>query len=153
MGGCGAGGEAGLADDLLRLSFILHRVVRRYVGRTVPSLPMPQAELLVTVLLNPGISVNDAAAQMHVAANTVSTLVNQTVAAGLLDRQTDPGDRRAARLVLTEAAEKHLALWRDCACEFVDAGITRLDEGDRTALDRGVPALESLVRELGEATA
>jgi DNA-binding MarR family transcriptional regulator len=85
-----------------------------------------------------------------VAANTISTLVNQSVAAGWLLREVDPHDRRAVRLTLTEAAERHLAAWRDCAMEIVEEGIARLPARERTALSAGLSALEQLVDNLRE---
>lgn len=147
-----ATGETEPATELLRLALSLHRVVRRGVHRVVPALPLAQAELLVTVRDHPGVSVSEAAEHLHVAANTVSTLVNQSVAAGMLRRDTDPSDRRAARLTLTEAAERHLADWRDCAVELVRDGIGRLPQKERAALAAGLVSLEHLIGTIGEVT-
>jgi DNA-binding MarR family transcriptional regulator len=62
-----------------------------------------QVELLHVVADQPGIGVAAAAGRLHLVDNSVSTLVNQLVASGLLSRGTDPEDRRAARLELTDA--------------------------------------------------
>ena len=113
---------------------------------------MAQAELLVTVHLHPGVGVHEAAGHLHVAANTVSTLVNHSVAAGLLRRETDASDRRAARLFLTDTAERHLAEWRDCAVQLVGDGIVRLPKHEQGALRAGLVALDHLISNLGEAT-
>src|SRR4051812_46290319 len=49
-----------------------------------------QVELLRLVEAQPGVGVRDAAAALHLAANTVSTLVGGLVAAGLLERRATP---------------------------------------------------------------
>ena len=60
-----------------------------------------QLELLQLVEAEPGVGVAAAARSLHLAGNSVSTLVNQLVEADLLQRAVDPDDRRAARLHLT----------------------------------------------------
>src|SRR5919199_208812 len=102
-----------LASGLLAVIGPLRRALRREGRRGLPGDPLPasQAELLRLVRLQPGIGVREAAQQLGVAANTVSTLVNQLVAAGLLSRGRDPVDGRAARLELTADARRRGALW------------------------------------------
>ncbi|GAA4336476.1 hypothetical protein GCM10023086_69750 [Streptomyces venetus] len=58
-----------------------------------------EVELLRLVVTRPGIGISDAARDLGLAANSVSTLVNQLPRAGCLVRETDPADRRAARLL------------------------------------------------------
>jgi DNA-binding MarR family transcriptional regulator len=64
--------------------------------------------LLGVVRRQPGMSVSDAATTLRLAVNTVSTLVAQLVDAHMLIRETDPADRRFARLRLTRAATRHI---------------------------------------------
>ena len=53
-----------------------------------------QAELLRLVSHRPGMSVSVAAAELGLVPNTASTLVSKLSCAGLLERTTDPADRR-----------------------------------------------------------
>lgn len=57
-------------------------------------------------------------ADLALAADSVSTLVNQLAGAGYLLRETDPADRRA-RLLPTPAAETRLREWRRHRAELV----------------------------------
>lgn len=96
----------------------------------------------------PGISVAATARSVHMAGNSVSTLVNQLVAEGLLERRVDPDDRRAARLELTEAAKARLASWRRARTAVVACALDRLSEEDIRTLEAAVPALDRLLEAL-----
>jgi DNA-binding MarR family transcriptional regulator len=60
-------------------------------------------------------------------------------------RQTDPDDRRAARLWLTEVATQRLAAWRQARVELVAGSVAGLPVADREALARALPALRALL--------
>ncbi|HEY2205644.1 MAG TPA: MarR family transcriptional regulator [Pseudonocardia sp.] len=128
----------------------LRRVVRRRLRGSLPHPPLrgAQLELLQLVEAEPGTGVAAAARALHLAGNSVSTLVNQLVTAGLLRRTVDPADRRAARLELTDAALSRLAHWRRARGELIGTALNRLPEADRTAVAAALPALRRLVDEL-----
>jgi DNA-binding MarR family transcriptional regulator len=139
--------EDALADELTAAWGGVRRRLRRGTRTIVggPPLTGSQVELLRLVEARPGLGVSDAAAAMHLAANTVSTLVGGLAAAGLLERRADPGDRRAARLFLTPAATRRFRRWRDERHRRLTAAIGALDADDVTALRASVPALERLL--------
>nr|WP_116113481.1 MULTISPECIES: MarR family winged helix-turn-helix transcriptional regulator [Amycolatopsis] len=141
-----------LAENLMTTTAALRRVVRRRVRDTLPHAPLrpAQIELLRVVEKHPGIGVAAAARALHLAGNSVSSLVNQLVDAGLLDRRIDPGDRRAARLELTGPARDRLANWRRTRTEFVTSAIACLPAGDRDALEAALPALDRLIAAIQE---
>ncbi|OKJ81547.1 MarR family transcriptional regulator [Streptomyces sp. CB01883] len=96
------------ADALVRIQ----RLIRRRPRGGLPGsrLRGAEVELLRLVEARPGIGVSAAARRLHLAGNSVSALVNRLLRDGHLLRETDPADRRAARLLLTAAAGKrHLA--------------------------------------------
>ena len=130
----------------------LRRVVRRRVRETLPDarLRATQLELLRVVEKRPGIGVATAARALYLAGNSVSTLVNQLVDAGLLDRRIDPDDRRAARLELTGAARNRLANWRRTRTDFVATAVATLPAEDREAIEAALPALGRLIDALQE---
>ncbi|WP_062645888.1 MarR family winged helix-turn-helix transcriptional regulator [Streptomyces maremycinicus] len=131
-----------LADALVGVQRLLRRRLR--AGLTVPRLRGAEVELLRLVEARPGIGVSDAAKELYLAGNSVSTLVNQLVKDGYLVRETDPADRRAARLLLTEAAETRLRAWRERRAALVGRQLARLDAADREALRAALPALRAL---------
>jgi DNA-binding MarR family transcriptional regulator len=98
----------------------------------------------------PGVSVTAAAAELRLAANTVSTLVGQLSEAGLLLREPDPADRRVARLRLTDHARAEVRRWRDRQAQLVGTALARLPDGHLQALAAALPALAALTEQLSE---
>jgi DNA-binding MarR family transcriptional regulator len=142
--------SAGLADELMTSVVALRRLVRRRVRSVVPGPPLrgAQVELLRVIEQQPGIGIAPAARVLHLAANTVSTLVDQLIDLGMLVRDTDPNDRRAARLWLTEAATQRLAAGRRARAELMAGVVTELSVADREALSGALPALRALLTAL-----
>jgi DNA-binding MarR family transcriptional regulator len=141
-----------LGGDLMDVTMAMRRLVRRRLRLSTPppDLRPAQIELMVVVDRHPGVSVAAAARELRLADNSVSTLVNQLVRAGMLRRETDPDDRRAARLQLTDAARKRLANWRDRRARLVGTLLDELSEEDRASISAALPALRRLLARLAE---
>ena len=124
---------AGLADDLYDVIGLLRRRSRRLVGAPLPELALSgaQLELLRVVRRNPGITVAESARVLGLAANTVSTLVGQLLALGVLVRERDSSDRRVARLDLTPSARAGLEQWRDRRAQSTAVALAELPAADR----------------------
>ncbi|MFJ3671028.1 MarR family winged helix-turn-helix transcriptional regulator [Streptomyces sp. NPDC090106] len=137
-----------LADALIGVQRLIRRRLRREMPD--PRLRGAEVELLRLVVGQPGIGISEAAKDLLLASNSVSTLVNQLSRQGYLVRETDPADRRAARLVPTPAAEERLATWRRLRTELVRDQVARLDTQDREALAAALPALHRLTGLLRE---
>lgn len=101
------------ANQVARLS---RRVARDATPRTRTQ---PQIALARVVRRTPGVSVRDAAHELGLAPNTISTLVGQLVEADWLERRTDSNDGRVARLHLTQNGEERMAAWRERRDEAV----------------------------------
>jgi DNA-binding MarR family transcriptional regulator len=138
------------SEDLLAALAGIRRATRRHKGRPaeLSSLTTAQLELARVVRRNPGISVAGAAESMSLAPNTVSTLVRDLVAAGLLHRRTDPSDRRVGRLELTPTWKRKIDAWRDRRVTVVAEALRRLPTADRSLLEGALPALARLAGEL-----
>jgi DNA-binding MarR family transcriptional regulator len=106
--------------------------------------------LLQHVEAEPGTGVAAAARALHLAGNSVSTLVNQLVEEGLLRREIDPADRRAARLLLTERAQARLTEWRSARGRLIAVALERMPGVDQEALAAALPAFRRLIQELEE---
>ncbi|WP_217567006.1 MarR family winged helix-turn-helix transcriptional regulator [Streptomyces sp. GbtcB7] len=137
-----------LADALAGVQRLIRRRLRS--GTTAPRLRGAEVELLRLVVARPGIGVSEAAKELYLAGNSVSTLVNQLARDGYLNRQTDPADRRAARLLPTPAADARLRDWRERRTALVRRQVARLDEAERAALEAALPALRKLAVNLHE---
>ncbi|MFE5140485.1 MarR family winged helix-turn-helix transcriptional regulator [Streptomyces fagopyri] len=137
-----------LADTLAGVQRLIRRRLRG--GMTAPRLRGAEVDLLRLVTARPGIGVSEAAKELYLAGNSVSTLVNRLARDGYLMRETDPADRRAARLVPTPAADARLRDWRQRRAALVRNQVARLGEADRAALEAALPALRTLAANLHE---
>jgi DNA-binding MarR family transcriptional regulator len=144
---------AAIADELLDAIAALRRQLRRAAGRPWPddNLTYAQSELLRLVRRRPGLAVAEAADELGLAANTVSTLVGQLTGMSLLRRTKDDADRRVARLTLTEPAHKRVTSWRDRRSGLVAEALRNLTPADLTTLTRAGGALGRLGDQLRDA--
>jgi DNA-binding MarR family transcriptional regulator len=122
------------------------RQVGRLGGRAFdrPGISESQAEFLRLVGRNPGISVKAAAAELGLAANSVSTLVTAMVRNGLLVRRPDPDDRRATHLSLPPQVQRIIDETRRRRNELVDVAMAELTEQERYDLARGLAVVARL---------
>jgi DNA-binding MarR family transcriptional regulator len=130
-------------SDLLGAVSQVRRAARRAVRQAWEQEPLPpaQSELLRLAADRPGITVADAAQELRLAPNTVSTLVGKLTAAGLLRRSRSPQDARTALLTITDGARGRLAQWRDLRADLTGQALNRLSAADRRALAAALPAL------------
>jgi DNA-binding MarR family transcriptional regulator len=143
--------DTALADELFAALGVFRRTARRAAGRPWPldELVGAQLELLRVIRRQPRISVAEAAAELGLVPNTVSTLVRQLVDSGQLTRTPDPDDRRVARLELTVSARERVERWRDQRSELVARAIAGLGADERRTLARAVPVIRALATEMG----
>ena len=94
------------AAELLAAISAVRRTSRRAVRHAWATAPLPtaQSELLRLIASRPGICVADAAHDLRLAPNTVSTLVGRLAEQGLLRRERSLPDSRSVRLTITEKA-------------------------------------------------
>ncbi len=142
--------DPGVAAALLTAIGAVRRTARRAVQQAWDQAPLPPArsELLLLVARRPGITVAEAAHELHLAQNTVSTLVSKLTAENLLDRATDQADRRAARLTVAPAGRARLAGYRDLRAELTARALASLTPADQQALAAAAPALHRLAEQL-----
>ena len=135
--------SAEVADLLLAQMARIRRAGRRYSGRPaeLSLLTGAQLELVKLVRRRPGVSVAEAAGDLGLAANTVSTLVRQLSEMGLIQRRVSDTDRRVARLELSAGINKRVDAWRDRRVTSVAAEIAELAGEERELLARAVELL------------
>ncbi len=111
-------------------------------------LPPARSELLRLANRIPGISVAEAARELGLAPNSVSTLVGKLTADGLLRRDRGESDGRSAELRLTPAGADRIARWRDIRAEITAQAMARMDATDRQAIVDALPALSRLATQM-----
>jgi DNA-binding MarR family transcriptional regulator len=139
-----------LAEQLLTVLASIRRAGRSYSTRPVElrSLTGAQLELARLVRRRSGVSIASAAEELRLAPNTVSTLVGELTAAGLLIRRVDPSDRRVASLELSASFARTIDAWRDRRATALGEAIRRLPERDRRRLELALPVLARVADEL-----
>jgi DNA-binding MarR family transcriptional regulator len=142
----------GLAGEVLAAISAVRRVTRRAARSAwrAELLPPAQSELLQLAAARPGISVAEAAHELRLAPNTVSTLVGRLTAAGLLGRTRAASDGRSVELTVTGSGALRIAEWRDLRADLAGQALDRLTAGDRQALADAVPALLRFAANLAE---
>ncbi|MEQ4301956.1 MarR family winged helix-turn-helix transcriptional regulator [Plantactinospora sp. B6F1] len=141
-----ADATAGAVETLGGAVADLHRVLRRSTVRRTGRTPLPDAQVEVLRLVErcPEISVKETAERLRTAANTVSTLVSDLAAAGLLERTRDPHNRRVVRLRLTPAAHLRIRDYAGHRRDLLLDALARLDEPARRDIVRAAGQLRRL---------
>jgi DNA-binding MarR family transcriptional regulator len=113
-------------------------------------LPPARSELLRLAARRPGIGVAEAAAELRLAPNSVSTMVSKLTEDGLLNRGRVASDGRSVRLTVTEAGAARIEQWQDIRTDLAGRALDRLTPTDRQALVAAIPALARLAEQMEE---
>jgi DNA-binding MarR family transcriptional regulator len=137
------------------LAKVLSRIGRglRYhtrAAREALDITQSEAELLRLLDRRPGIRVHDAATELGIASNSVSTLVKQLAREGLLERSVDPQDGRAACLRLTSSASEWVTQLGNAREQTIDHALASLDQNDREQLEAAIPAMKRLAKAISK---
>jgi DNA-binding MarR family transcriptional regulator len=138
------------AAELLAAIGAVRRVARRAVRTSLDAgaLPPARSELLRLAARRPGIGVAEAAQELRLAPNSVSTMVSKLAEDGLLNRGRDAADGRSVRLTVTEAGAARIGQWHDIRADLAARALDRLAPADRLALAAAVPALTRLAQQM-----
>ncbi len=147
--------QQAVADALLTQTARIRRVGRRRQGRPqeLERLGGAQLELVKLVRRSPGVSVAQAAAELGLAANTVSTLVRRLSDDGMLVRTVDPADRRVARLKLPEELARRVGAYRDRRMVALGAAIATLEPDEQATVAAATALLARVADELEQGSA
>jgi DNA-binding MarR family transcriptional regulator len=142
----------GEAAELLAAIGAVQRAARRVVRGSAYAGPLPPArsELLRLTARRPGISVAEAAQELRLAPNSVSTMVSKLAADGLLSRDRAAADGRSVRLTVTGKGAARIEQWRDIRTELAGRALERLPASDWRAIRAAVPALARLAEHMEE---
>jgi len=140
------------AGELLAAIGAVRRTTRRAVRGASAHEPLPAAwsELLRLAARQPGITVAEAARELRLAPNTVSTMVGHLADQDLISRGRSSADGRTVRLTVTARARQRLAQWRDLRAELTGQALAGLTEHDQQTLTAAIPALMRLAEQMEE---
>ena len=145
----GEGASRAEAAELLAAISAVRRTTRRAVRHAwaTPPLPTAQSELLRLIAAGP-LCVADAAHELRLAPNTVSTLVGRLAEQDLLRRERSLPDSRSVRLTITDEARQRLEEWRDLRAELASEVLAAMAAEDRRALAGAVSAMIRLAEKM-----
>jgi DNA-binding MarR family transcriptional regulator len=138
------------AAELLDAVSSVRRAARRAArgSRQTEPLPPAQSELLRLAARMPRLTVAEAAQELRLAPNTVSTLIGKLADQGLLKRVPSSTDGRSVLLEVTAKAHRRLAEWRDLRAELAGRALAGLPGQDRAVLAAAVPAMLRLAERM-----
>jgi DNA-binding MarR family transcriptional regulator len=138
------------AAALLAAIGAVRRAARQAVRTSTraEALPPARSELLRLAARRPGIGVAEAAAELRLAPNSVSTMVSKLAEDGLLSRDRAAGDARSVRLTVTEAGAARIEQWQDIRSDLAGRALELLPAADRRALAAAIPALTRLASQM-----
>ncbi|MET0692560.1 MAG: MarR family transcriptional regulator [Propionibacteriaceae bacterium] len=135
-----------LADQLRALWQALVRATR--TAEQLPSLPEAQVAVLRKLVASDGLSPAQLAAELHLARPTISNLVPELTAEGLVERRPSPLDGRSVLLVPTDRARDVLAAFSRGRVQVLARALDQVPPTDRRRLVEALPALELLLDRL-----
>ena len=138
------------AAALLAAIGAVRRAARQAVRTSTraEALPPARSELLRLAARRPGIGVAEAAAELRLAPNSVSTMVSKLAEDGLLSRDRAARDARSVRLTVTEAGAARIEQWQDIRSDLAGRALELLPAADRRALAAAIPALTRLASQM-----
>jgi len=109
----------------------------------------PAASALSVVVFGGPITLGALAAAEHVRPPTITRLVRDLEAAGLVTREADAADRRVQRITATRKGRRILEAGRARRVAVLTAALERLPAAELRALEAAVDILEGIVRTPG----
>ncbi|MGS3182683.1 MarR family winged helix-turn-helix transcriptional regulator [Aeromonas taiwanensis] len=123
----------------------VQRLMRRQFQQQLEGsgLTLAQARALVHIARSQGIRQVDLADRLDIQPITLARQIDQLAESGLVERRSDPHDRRAYQLFLTEAATPHLAMIKRAADLVHQRAIGELGEEATEALCHSLKILRA----------
>jgi DNA-binding MarR family transcriptional regulator len=137
-----------LADRLHSAAIHLLRRLRREDDAS--GLPAPQLSALSVIVFAGPITLGELARAEQVRPPTISKLIVELEARGLVARELDAADRRIVRVRSTARGTKVLHDGRQRRVAALVASLGSLSTRDRALLARALPVLERIARGAGE---
>jgi DNA-binding MarR family transcriptional regulator len=113
-------------------------------GHRPADLSVQHFRSMAFVQRSPGASLSDLAEHVGLSLPAMSSLVERLVGRGLVERQTDPADRRRVTLRLSALGEKTIREAREATRARLAALVSRLSDADRASIIGAMQALQGI---------
>ena len=131
--------------DIDRLRLVMLRAARRIRTGATGDITPSQLAVLGTVLRHERVTVSQIAEYEHVAPPSASKIVAALERHGLVERSTDPNDRRVTLISATAAGLTYADEVRAASRTWLAGQLDQLDIVDLRAIEQALPALERLL--------
>lgn len=121
------------------------RLSRRIRTNSVDELTPSQQAVFTSIAKNGPATIGRIAELEHVQPPSASKIVASLEARGLVERRSDPNDRRCSLIAITDTGSTYLEQARAAGRSWLAAQLTDLDGAHIGALAAALPALEQLV--------
>jgi DNA-binding MarR family transcriptional regulator len=132
------------AQEALQLVIALHRLLRGLRKANIAA-PHPTQFIVLALLAQHGaLRVGELAARIPCPQPTATTTVAGLQTAGLVTREVDPADGRAALVLITEAGRRTVRAAAQREAEALAALLATVEEEDLRILRAAIPLLSGL---------
>jgi DNA-binding MarR family transcriptional regulator len=131
-------------DDALHAAAAMYDLVSLFVRLTPRDLTLTSLSTLVTLSRKGPRRITELAASEGVAQPSVTSLVTSLERAGLVERRSDPADRRVVMVTITEAGTAYLRSRRQANAQAIVRAIEELPPEEMATLVNAVPVIEHL---------
>ena len=122
----------------------LYDLVAMFVRLTPRDMTLTSSSTLATLFRKGPRRITELAASEGVTQPTVTALVTSLERAGLVERRSDPADRRVVMVAITEAGSAYLRARRQANAQALVRAMEELDPEEVSALIAAVPVVEHL---------
>ena len=137
--------DALTTEDVERLRLVVLRLSRRIRTNSVDELTPSQQAVFASIAKNGPATIGRIAELEHVQPPSASKIVASLEARGLVERRSDPDDRRCSLIATTAEGLAYLDEVRAAGRSWLAAQLNELDGADISALARALASLEQLV--------
>lgn len=121
-------------------------VVRELTRALTPlDLKIGQLDVLMNIYRHPGSSQHEVARKLLVGRSSITMLVPQLVAQGLIHRESDTADKRIMRLHLTAEGEKRLMAALKLYCGILDRVMAQSTVAECDAMGEQMRRIEAIL--------
>jgi DNA-binding MarR family transcriptional regulator len=137
--------DAIATEQVERLRLVVLRLSRRIRTNSVDELTPSQQAVFASIAKNGPATIGRIAELEHVQPPSASKIVASLETRGLVERGSDPDDRRCSLIAATPSGLAYLDEVRAAGRSWLAAQLAGLDDSEVDALAAALPALEQLV--------
>ena len=131
-------------QEALQLVIAMHRLLRGLRKAAITALHPTQVIVLALLARHGPLRIGELATRIPCPQPTATTTVAGLQAGGLVTREADPADGRAARVLITKVGRRTVHSVAQREAEALAALLSTVDEDDLRVLRAAIPLLSSL---------